>query len=87
MQERVHEQEMKLYDAAQLIRPDTVARSILHVIDLPADATIYDLTIRPMPHHEPVETPCGTCLVKRHPVSFRNLGRLRTRDVAGEVNG
>jgi short-subunit dehydrogenase len=51
MQERVHERENKLYDAAQLMRPDTVARSILHVIDLPADATIHDLTIRPAPHH------------------------------------
>jgi short-subunit dehydrogenase len=66
MQERVHEQEKKVYDGAQLMRPDTVARSILHVIDLPADATIHDLTIRPMPHQKPVEPPCaGTCLMGR----------------------
>jgi NADP-dependent 3-hydroxy acid dehydrogenase YdfG len=56
MQERVHEHEQKLYDTARLLRPDTVAQSILHVIDLPADATIHDLTIRPMPHPAPVET-------------------------------
>lgn len=64
MQERVHEQEKRVYDAARLMRPDTVARSILHVVDLPADATIHDLTIRPTPHHEPAEPPCsGTCRV------------------------
>jgi short-subunit dehydrogenase len=64
MQERVHEQEKKVYDAAQLMRPDTVARSILHVVDLPADATIHDLTIRPMPHQRLHEAPSGTRLAK-----------------------
>ncbi len=52
MQEKVHGQEHKVYDAAQLMRPDTVARSILHIVDLPVDTTIYDLTIRPMPHQQ-----------------------------------
>lgn len=50
MQEKVHEQEKKVYDPAPLMPPDTVARSILHVVDLPAHATIHDLTIRPVPH-------------------------------------
>jgi len=63
MQERVYEHEKKVYDAAELMRPDAVARSILHVVDLPTDTTIHDLTIRPMPHHEPGESPSVTCLV------------------------
>jgi hypothetical protein len=36
------------------MRPDTVARSILHVVDLPPDTTVHDLTIKPVPH-QPVE--------------------------------
>jgi NADP-dependent 3-hydroxy acid dehydrogenase YdfG len=53
LQERVHEHEKKAYDPAQLMRPKTVARSILHVVDLPTDTTIHDLTIRPVLHHGP----------------------------------
>jgi short-subunit dehydrogenase len=49
MQEKVHEQEGKSYDAAAWIRPDTVADAILHALDLPRDATIPDLTVRPAP--------------------------------------
>jgi short-subunit dehydrogenase len=47
MQQKVHEQEGKEYDASDWIDPATVADAILHVLDLPADATISDLTIRP----------------------------------------
>ena len=47
MQEKVHEQEGRTYDASRWIQPDTVADSILHVLDLPADATIPELVIRP----------------------------------------
>lgn len=47
MQEKVHRQEARTYDAARWIRPDTVADAILHVLDLPADATIPDVTVRP----------------------------------------
>jgi short-subunit dehydrogenase len=47
MQEKVHRQEGKEYDAAQWIRPETVADAILHVLDLTPDATIPDLTVRP----------------------------------------
>ena len=49
MQERVHDQEDKEYDAGQWIRPETVADAILHVLDLPLDATIPDVTVSPGP--------------------------------------
>ncbi len=49
MQAKVHEQEGKAYDAADWIDPATVAAAILHVLDLPRDATIPDLTVRPGP--------------------------------------
>ena len=49
MQEKVHEQEGAAYDASRWIRPETVADTILHVIDLPPDATIPDVTLRPVP--------------------------------------
>jgi NADP-dependent 3-hydroxy acid dehydrogenase YdfG len=47
MQEKVHEQEGRTYDAARWIRPRTVSEAILHVLDLPADATVPDVTLRP----------------------------------------
>lgn len=47
MQEKVHRQEDKEYDAAAWTRAGTVADAILHVLDLPRDATITDLTVRP----------------------------------------
>ncbi|GAA1791948.1 SDR family oxidoreductase [Nocardioides hankookensis] len=47
MQEKVHEQEGKEYDATAWIRPETIADAILHVLDLPRDATVPDLTVRP----------------------------------------
>ena len=47
MQQKVHEQEGKEYDASAWIDPDTVVDAILHVLDLPDDATVSDLTIRP----------------------------------------
>jgi short-subunit dehydrogenase len=47
MQEKVHRQEGKDYDAGAWIRPETVADAVLHVVDLPSDATITDLTVRP----------------------------------------
>jgi NADP-dependent 3-hydroxy acid dehydrogenase YdfG len=45
----VHDQEGKTYDEGQWIRPETVADTILHVLDLPRDATIADLRISPTP--------------------------------------
>lgn len=47
MQEKVHAQEGRGYDASRWIQPATVADSILHVLDLPPDATIPELVIRP----------------------------------------
>lgn len=47
MQEKVHEQEGRTYDPARWLEPGTVADSLLHVLDLPADATIPELVIRP----------------------------------------
>ena len=49
MQERVHEQEGKEYDPDAGSSPETVAETILHVLDLPPDATIPDLSLRPQP--------------------------------------
>ena len=49
MQAEVHRQEGKEYDAADWIDPETVADAILRVVDLPDDATISDLTLRPFP--------------------------------------
>ena len=48
MQEKVHEQEGRTYDASRWISAETVVDTILHVIDLPADATIPDVTVRPV---------------------------------------
>lgn len=47
MQEKVHEQEGRTYDASRWIRPETVVDSVVHVLDLPPDATIPELVIRP----------------------------------------
>ncbi|MCZ4498895.1 MAG: short-chain dehydrogenase/reductase [Marmoricola sp.] len=48
MQEKVHAQEGRVYDASRWIRPGTVTDAILHVLDLPADATIPEITLRPV---------------------------------------
>ncbi|MDH5131612.1 MULTISPECIES: SDR family oxidoreductase [unclassified Microbacterium] len=47
MQERVHRQEGQEYDAARFITPDAVATTILAALDLPRDAHLTDLTVRP----------------------------------------
>jgi NAD(P)-dependent dehydrogenase (short-subunit alcohol dehydrogenase family) len=47
MQEKVHRQEGKQYDAAAWTRPETVAATIRHVLDLPRDATITEVVLRP----------------------------------------
>jgi short-subunit dehydrogenase len=47
MQAQVHAQEGKPYDADAWIDPATVADAIVRVLDLPPDATVSDLTIRP----------------------------------------
>ncbi|WP_310529811.1 SDR family oxidoreductase [Nocardioides sp.] len=48
MQQKVHEQEGRTYDASRWISPETVVSTVLHVLDLPVDATIPDLTVRPV---------------------------------------
>jgi len=48
MQHKVHEQEGEVYDPARWIRPETVADTILHVLDVPQDATIPEVTVRPV---------------------------------------
>jgi short-subunit dehydrogenase len=48
MQEKVHEQEGRTYDSSRWISPETVAATVLHVLDLPRDATIPEVTVRPL---------------------------------------
>jgi NADP-dependent 3-hydroxy acid dehydrogenase YdfG len=47
MQAKVHQQEGKEYDPAQWIDPESVATTILMALDLPRDAEVNDLTVRP----------------------------------------
>jgi NADP-dependent 3-hydroxy acid dehydrogenase YdfG len=49
MQEKVHEQEDAVYVAERWIQPETVAAAILHVLDLPRDATMPEVSVRPGP--------------------------------------
>lgn len=47
MQAKVHRQEGREYDPARWIDPESVAAVILTALDLPRDAEIQDLTVRP----------------------------------------
>jgi NADP-dependent 3-hydroxy acid dehydrogenase YdfG len=47
MQAKVHQQEGKEYDPARWIDPESVATTILMAMDLPRDAEVNDLTVRP----------------------------------------
>ncbi|MGW2630176.1 SDR family oxidoreductase [Streptomyces chattanoogensis] len=47
MQGSVHQQEGKEYDPSRWIDPESVATTILTAIDLPRDAEINDVTVRP----------------------------------------
>ncbi|MEU3185616.1 SDR family oxidoreductase [Streptomyces sp. NPDC006923] len=47
MQAKVHQQEGKEYDAARWIDPESVATALLAALDLPRDAQIDDVTVRP----------------------------------------
>lgn len=47
MQAKVHQQEGKEYDASKWIDPESVATTILVAVDLPRDAEVNDLTVRP----------------------------------------
>ena len=46
MQEEVHRQEGEEYDASAWIQAGTVADVLLHVLDLPRDAVLSDVTVR-----------------------------------------
>ncbi|EFL23020.1 short-chain dehydrogenase/reductase family oxidoreductase [Streptomyces himastatinicus ATCC 53653] len=47
MQVKVHQQEGKEYDAERWIAPETIATTVLTALDLPRDAEITDLQVRP----------------------------------------
>ncbi|GAA1975343.1 SDR family oxidoreductase [Kitasatospora viridis] len=47
MQAKVHRQEGKEYDADAWISPESVATALLTAIDLPRDAELTELTVRP----------------------------------------
>ncbi|WP_329063097.1 SDR family oxidoreductase [Streptomyces sp. NBC_01429] len=47
MQAKVHQQEGKEYDPSRWIDPESVATTILAALDLPRDARIDDVTVRP----------------------------------------
>lgn len=47
MQQKVHEQEGKAYDASRLVAPESVATMIISSLDLPRDAEVTDVTVRP----------------------------------------
>ncbi|MEU8568752.1 SDR family oxidoreductase [Streptomyces pathocidini] len=47
MQAKVHQQEGKAYDESRWIDPASVATTILAALDLPADAEVTDLSVRP----------------------------------------
>jgi NADP-dependent 3-hydroxy acid dehydrogenase YdfG len=49
MQAKVHEQEGKDYDPDRWIDPDSVATTVLTALDLPRDAELTDVTVRPTP--------------------------------------
>lgn len=48
MQEKVHAHEGKEYDADDWIQPGTVAGLVLHVLDLPRDAEVPELVVKPV---------------------------------------
>ncbi|MFD5558566.1 SDR family oxidoreductase [Streptomyces sp. NPDC127068] len=50
MQAKVHQQEGKEYEPGRWIAPDTVATTVLTALDLPRDAEINDLSVRPSAH-------------------------------------
>lgn len=58
MQERIHETAGRTLDADRLIRPETVARSILDLAALPEDAEITEIALRPM--RPPADAPASS---------------------------
>lgn len=48
MQVKVHQQEGKEYDPARWMKPESVATTVLTALDLPRDAEVVDLMVRPV---------------------------------------
>jgi NADP-dependent 3-hydroxy acid dehydrogenase YdfG len=49
MQAEVHAHEGRAYDPGEWIRPESVATTVLAALDLPRDAELTDVTVRPGP--------------------------------------
>ncbi len=49
MQQKVHEHEGRAYDPSAWIAPESVAATVLAALDLPRDAEMSDVTVRPGP--------------------------------------
>lgn len=49
MQEKVHRQEGKVYDPSEWIDAESVATALVTALDLPPDAEMTDITVRPGP--------------------------------------
>lgn len=49
MQAKVHDQEGKAYDPGAWIAPESIASTVLSALDLPRDAEVTDVTVRPGP--------------------------------------
>lgn len=49
MQEEVHRQEGRAYDPGAFIDPESVATTVLAALDLPRDALVPDVSVRPGP--------------------------------------
>lgn len=47
MQQKVHQQEGRAYNASRLIDPESVATAVLTAVDLPRDAALTDVRVRP----------------------------------------
>ena len=47
MQQKVHSQEGKEYDASAWTTPEAVAATVLHALDLPRDAALTEVRLRP----------------------------------------
>lgn len=50
MQAKVHDVEGKEYDPTAWIQPESVATAVVTALDLPRDAEMTDVTVRPGPH-------------------------------------
>lgn len=47
-QEKIHEQEGKVYEPSRLLQPEDVAQAVLNALAMPRTAEVTDISIRPM---------------------------------------